>query len=89
MSVEKVYHLSELELHRLIQEAATCGAKKALADIGLHDEQAAADIRDMRSLIDGYRIARKGFLSAFGKIIAVGVLALLALGVYIGEGKIK
>ena len=63
--------------------------KKALADIGLHDEQAAADIRDMRSLIDGYRIARKGFLSAFGKIIAVGVLALLALGVYIGEGKIK
>jgi len=89
MSVEKVYRLSEFELHRLIQEAATSGAKKALADIGLHDQKAAEDIRDMRSLIDGYRLARRGFMSAIGKGVAVGVLALLALGVYIGGGKIE
>jgi hypothetical protein len=80
------FTLTESEMDRLIAKSAHQGAKRALADLGLHDENAATDIREIRSILDGYRVAKKGFLSAFGKAIAVCVLAILGFGIYLAGG---
>ena len=83
---DQIFTLSESQIDDLIAKSAHIGAKKALADLGLHDEDAATDIREIRSLLDGYRIAKKGFLSAFGKAIAVFVLAIIGFGIYLAGG---
>jgi hypothetical protein len=83
---DKEYTLSSSEMDRLISKSAHAGAKKALADLGLHDENAATDIREVRNILDGYRIAKRGFLSAFGKALAVCVLAILGFGIYLAGG---
>ena len=36
-----------------------CLGKRALADVGLVDEDAASDIRDLRSLLSAVRIAKR------------------------------
>ena len=78
--------LSESQLDTLVAKSAHIWAKQALTDVGLHDENAASDIREIRSILDGYRIARSGFLSAFGKALAVCVLAIIGFGIYLGGG---
>lgn len=83
---ETSYKLSDHELDALIKAAAHHGAKKALADLGLHDENAASDIREIRNILDGYRVAKKGFLQAFGKMLAVCVLGIIGFGIYLGGG---
>nr|WP_245216656.1 DUF6127 family protein [Sagittula salina] len=40
-------------------QAAEKGAKRALADFGLDGEEAALDIRDLRSLLDCVRLVRR------------------------------
>ena len=42
---------SDAELEALLARAAEQGAKRALADFGLDDNEAALDIRDLRSLV--------------------------------------
>jgi len=83
---DHVFRLTEDEMDLLITKSAHIGAKRALADLGLHDENAATDIREIRSILDGYRVAKKGFLSAFGKALAVCVLAVLGFGIYLAGG---
>jgi len=39
------------ELEDLLSQAATRGARQALAEIGLDNGEAATDIRDLRSLL--------------------------------------
>jgi len=80
------FTLTESEMDALIAKSAHIGAKRALADLGLHDENAATDIREIRSILDGYRVAKKGFLSAFGKALAACVLAILGFGIYLAGG---
>jgi len=87
MSDGEKFVMTEIQLRGICEDCALEGAKKALADIGLHDESAANDIRDVRSLLEAYRIARRGFLTGLGKLIAIGVLAIIAFGVYWGSAK--
>jgi len=42
--------MPEEEFEQLLELAAERGAKRALANVGLVDEDAASDIRDLRSL---------------------------------------
>ena len=51
--------LSDAEIRVLVQEAAERGAKKALHDIGLHDDTAMADVAELRSLLDSWRSAKR------------------------------
>ena len=52
-----VLQLKEIEI--IIDRAAEKGAKKALADIGLADENAAHDIHDLRSLLTAINSAKR------------------------------
>ena len=50
--------MPEEEFEQLLELAAERGAKRALANVGLVDEEAAGDIRDLRSLLGALRVAK-------------------------------
>lgn len=76
--------LTPEQLEVLLESAAERGARKALERVGLHDEEAPGDVRDLRGLLGAWRTVRTSILSTVGKAIAVAILAALAFksGVY-------
>lgn len=46
-------------LEAIIARAAEEGASRALARCGLHDDQAGADIRELRGLLDAWRDTKR------------------------------
>ena len=77
--------ISPDELARLLDEAAEKGARRALESVGLHDDEAGQDIRDLRTLIDGWRSAKRSALEALVKWITVGFLGLIATGAWLSH----
>lgn len=72
--------LPEAEFEALLEQAAERGARKALADVGLEGDTAAADVRDLRSLLDAFKIVRTTALQTAVRIIVTAILALIVLG---------
>ncbi|QEP43023.1 hypothetical protein D5085_07780 [Ectothiorhodospiraceae bacterium BW-2] len=67
------------EFEALLEEVAEKGARHALADVGLDGDDAAHDIRTLRSLLEAYNAAKRTAWHTFVKILTTGfVLALLA-----------
>ncbi len=70
-------------LDELLTRAAERGAERALACLGLENGRAAADIRDLRGLIDAWRDARRTAWQTAVKVVTTGVLAALLVSVAI------
>lgn len=70
-------------LDAIVEQAAERGAKKALESVGLHDEDAGNDIRDLRVLLTNWRAAKSTMLQTFVKLSTAAVLGALALGSYL------
>ena len=51
------------ELEGMLDRAAKRGAKAALREVGLHDDDARKDITEMRNLLEAWRDTRKGVWS--------------------------
>ncbi len=64
----------------LLDHAAQRGAERALASLGLENGHAARDIRDLRSLIEAWREARRTMWQTAVKVLTTGVLAALLVG---------
>ena len=76
----KISDMSREELIELFGAIAQRAADNALKSVGLHDEFALNDMRDLRSLLSGYRVVRKGALQRLGQIIMwVFVLSIMGL----------
>ena len=67
----------------VLTRAAERGAERALACLGLENGRAAADIRDLRGLIDAWREARRTAWQTAVKVVTTGILAALLVGVAI------
>lgn len=78
--------LSEAELQLLLNKAAECGAKKALHDIGLHDEEAAEDVRELRGLLDSWRDTKKTAWKTFVSWAVKALILALMAGIYLKTG---
>lgn len=74
------------ELQAMLDAAAETGARRALASLGLHDEEAAQDLRDLRRLLTDWRGVRRTVLEQIARALTTGVLALLALGAWLRWG---
>lgn len=72
---DKPIILTQAQLAALLEQAAEAGARKALGAVGLHDDKAARDVVDLRSLLDAFRSAKN---TALTTIVRAGVIALLA-----------
>lgn len=70
--------LNRADLESLLESAAERGAKKALEKVGLHDEDAMGDLRDLRGLLGAYKTVKSSVLATIGKAIAVAIIAALA-----------
>jgi len=57
------------------------GARRALANAGLDGKEAALDIRDLRSLIDGIRFVRRTAVQTAVHLITTGIMLALLAGI--------
>ncbi len=71
-------NIDELALRKIIREEM----KSALKEVGLHDEEAGDDVRDLRSLITDWRGIKKTVLNTLAKAGTLFVLGLLMLGAW-------
>lgn len=69
------------EFETLLEQAACRGARKALIEVGLADEDAANDIRTLRDLAGSIKIMQRTFLQTLVRWVTVGLLALLVTGI--------
>jgi len=75
--------MPEEDFEELMELAAERGAKRALANVGLIDEHAANDIRDLRSLLGAFRMAKHTAWSTVIRLITTGLLLALMVGLAI------
>ena len=79
--MKKEITLSEEQLAVMLERASHQGARRALAEIGLHDEHAEHDIRDLRDLMASFRIAKTVAFRTFIRWLTIGVLTLILAGI--------
>lgn len=74
--------MTDPELQQLIESAAEAGAKRALEKVGLHDEHAGADVRELRGLLETWRDTKKTVAQTIARTITTAILGALALGAW-------
>ena len=79
--------LTSEELEAILDRAAKRGAAEALRELGLQDDDAASDLREMRSLLDAWRLTKKSIWSTTVKMGTVAVLTFIATAVWMTFGK--
>ena len=77
---------SHAQMKEMMREAAEWGARKALADLGLHDEDAGTDVKELRGLLDSWRATKAAAWSTTVKVITTGFLSLIGLAILIKTG---
>lgn len=75
--------MPEHEFEAILARAAEEGAKRALADVGLEGDEAALDIRDLRSMLDLLRLVRRTAVQTVVRAITTAILLALLAGVTI------
>ena len=75
--------VGDAEFEAILTRAAEEGAKRALADVGLDGDEAALDIRDLRSLVDCIRLVRRTAMQTAVRMITTGVMLALLAGIAI------
>jgi hypothetical protein len=76
----------EERLKSLLREASEEGARKALNRIGLEDEKAVHDMRELRSLIESWRLIKKTTTQTVIRAITFAILGLITAGIYFKTG---
>lgn len=74
--------MTDPELKQLIENAAEAGAERALAKVGLHDENAGHDVRELRGLLDSWRETKKAVTQTIARSITTAILGALAAGLW-------
>ena len=76
------------ELEAMLDRAAKKGARAALEELGLHDDNAEKDLDDLRSLLSSWRETKKAMWSTVVKVATTAVLLFLvgAVGFYVRNG---
>lgn len=75
-------HYTRADCERMLEQAACAGARKALAQVGLADKQAADDIRSLRDLVQAIKTAQNVFLRTLVRWVTIGILVLILSGIF-------
>ena len=78
--------LSTEELEDMLDRSAKRGAKLVLRELGLQDESAAVDIREIRSLLDTWRQTRLSIWNTFVKITTIAVFTFIGAAIWMKLG---
>ena len=79
--------MTDLELEKIIEDAATRGARKVLHDLGLSDDDAIHDVRDLREALRMWKDVRSSAVKVAVRICVTGLFAMLSLGIWNYVGK--
>lgn len=74
--------MTEAEIEVLIERCAERAAEKALKNIGLSDESAYNDVRELRGLLEAWRDTKKTVGQTIARWITIAFLMSLAAGTY-------
>ena len=75
--------MTEKEMARMIEKAAEAGAKKALRDVGLSDDDANVDVKELRNLLDTWRITKRTAVKTIVQAVTYLFLGALITGAYL------
>jgi hypothetical protein len=78
--------LTTEELEDMLDRSAKRGAKLVLRELGLHDETAAVDIREIRGLLDTWRQTRLSIWNTFVKITTIAVFTFIGAAIWMKLG---
>tara|TARA_R110000787_G_scaffold146736_1_gene260447 strand:- start:43 stop:288 length:246 start_codon:yes stop_codon:yes gene_type:complete len=70
------------EMAELVEQSAELGARKALRDIGLSDDDALSDVSELRGLLDSWRSAKRTVAKTVLQAVTTLVLGGLLAGSY-------
>ena len=74
--------MTEEEMALMVERAAEAGAKKALRDVGLSDDDANVDVKALRNLLDSFRSAKRTVGKTIVQAFTTLFLAALLAGAY-------
>ena len=74
--------MTEAEMEAMIEKAAAAGARTALRDVGLSDEDSKSDVRELRNLLDSFRYAKRTVGKTIVHALTTLFLAALMAGAY-------
>ena len=74
--------ISAMELQAMFDQAAERGAQRALEKVGLHDDDAGDDVRQLRGLLDSWKETKKTVGNTIAKMMTVAILGALATGLW-------
>jgi 2-iminoacetate synthase ThiH len=74
--------LTPEELEAMLDRAAKKGARAALEELGLHDENAPKDLDELRGLLSAWRETRTTMWQTIVRIVTGGVLMFIAAAVW-------
>ena len=77
--------LTTEELEDMLDRSAKRGAKLVLRELGLHDETASLDIREIRSLLETWRQTRQSIWNTFVKITTVAVFTFIGAAIWMRQ----
>tara|TARA_R110000782_G_scaffold187198_1_gene277393 strand:- start:214 stop:462 length:249 start_codon:yes stop_codon:yes gene_type:complete len=74
--------MTDAEMEAMIERAAAAGAKTALAAVGLSDDDANSDVKELRNLLDSFRSAKRTVGKTIVQALTTLFLAALMAGAY-------
>lgn len=78
--------MTEHEFQLRLSQAAEAGADRALAKVGLGDIGAGSDVREIRQLLDSWRLVKTEALKGVTGIFVKFLMAIFFLGVAVTVG---
>ena len=75
--------MTEAEMEIMIEKAAVAGARTALREVGLSDDDANSDVRELRNLLDSFRSAKRTVGKTIVQAITTIFLGALIAGAYL------
>jgi hypothetical protein len=78
--------MTKEEFDNALDRAAAAGARRALKELGLEDENAGEDLRELRKLMASWKEVRKSALQAIVKFLTTALFGALLLGMGIKLG---
>ena len=82
MDCVRFVDMDEDRLRLVVQEAVRTEIDRAFKAVGLSDDDAPSDVRDLRGLLKTYKQAQSTILKTILTFITLGFLGLISLGFY-------
>lgn len=76
-------------LRGVIEEASELGARRAIADLGLADEHAGRDVRELRDLLKAWREVKSSAVKEVASWFVRLLLAILLIGLSVKLGLLE